>query len=115
MVNNLSKLLEGLGDRDRFWYENVGYSAPTTGLIRIARDLRRIGVDVENVVRIALSLHRFSYNDFDLTSLIMASLGMIRVMCWRLLSWLLSFNRYFRFDERPERVRKEVRKLLSEI
>ena len=115
VVSNLGKLLEGLGDRDRFWYENVGYSAPTTGLIRIARDLRRIGVDVENVVRIALSLHRFSYNGFDPNFVDYGEPGDVEGDVLEVIEWLLSLDRYFRFDERLEREREEIRKLLSEF
>ena len=53
-------------ERKREWYERVGYAAPTTGLLRIARDLEALGLkDLEYVTRIALSLHRFAYNGFD--------------------------------------------------
>ena len=31
------------------------------------------------------------------------------------IEWLLSLDRYFRFDERLEREREEIRKLLSEF
>jgi HEPN domain-containing protein len=50
----------------REWYLEVGYAAPTTGLIRIAKDLEALGVaGVEPVVKTALMLHRFAYNGFD--------------------------------------------------
>jgi len=39
IVGNFSRLVEVVDGRRRVWYESVGYSAPTTGLIGISRDL----------------------------------------------------------------------------
>nr|WP_292000549.1 PaREP1 family protein [Caldivirga sp.] len=65
IVKNIDKIVEGKDTRERDWYENVGYSASTTGLIGISRDLRKLGIDVKLIVRMVLSLHRFSYNGLD--------------------------------------------------
>jgi len=64
VVKELSRL--PVDERRREWYMRVGYSAPTTGIIRIARDLEALGYSgVELMARIALMLHRFAYNGFD--------------------------------------------------
>lgn len=84
-------------------------------MIRIARDLRRIGIDVENVVRIALSLHRFSYNGFDPNFVNYSEPREVEGDVLEVVEWLLGLDRYFRFDERLEREREEVKKLLSEF
>jgi hypothetical protein len=63
VVKNLNEIIKL--KNEKYWYENVGYSAPTKGLIGISKDLKNIGINAENVIRIALSLHKFSYNGFD--------------------------------------------------
>lgn len=65
VVKNFVKIIEGVDERRRAWYEDVGYSAPTTGLVGISKDLKRLGIEVEVIVKTALMLHRFSYNGFD--------------------------------------------------
>ena len=39
IVSNFGKLVEVVDGKRRIWYESIGYSAPTTGLIGISRDL----------------------------------------------------------------------------
>jgi HEPN domain-containing protein len=52
--------------RRREWYERVGYAAPTTGLVKIAKDLEALGIKgIEATVKTALMLHRYAYNGFD--------------------------------------------------
>ena len=65
VVKNLDRIIKDKPEKERGWYEKVGYSAPTTGLIGISYDLERLGYDVGLIVRIALTLHAFSYNGFD--------------------------------------------------
>ena len=64
VVKNLNEIVKLKDEREKYWYENVGHSAPKTGLIGISKDLKSLGIDAKNVVRIALTLHRFSYNGF---------------------------------------------------
>lgn len=53
-------------EKRREWYMKVGYAAPTTGLLKIAKDLEALGFKgVEHAARIALGLHRFAYIGFD--------------------------------------------------
>jgi len=53
-------------EKRREWYEKVGYAAPTTGLIKIAKDLEALGYKgIEAAVKTALLLHRLAYNGFD--------------------------------------------------
>jgi len=65
VVKNLDRIIKDKPEKERGWYEKVGYSAPTTGLIGISYDLERLGYNVGLIVRIALTLHAFSYNGFD--------------------------------------------------
>lgn len=62
------------------------YSAPTTGLIGISKDLKKLGIDVEAVVKTALPLHRFSYNGFDQTWSIIGMLMKLGETSLRLLA-----------------------------
>jgi hypothetical protein len=39
IVSNFGRLVKVVDGGRRVWYERVGYSAPTTGLIGISRDL----------------------------------------------------------------------------
>jgi len=44
----------------------IGYSAPTTGLIGISRDLEDIGFKgLVNLTTAILSIHRYAYNGLD--------------------------------------------------
>ena len=53
-------------EKRREWYMKLGNAAPTTGLLKIAKDLEALGFKgVEHAARIALGLHRFAYNGFD--------------------------------------------------
>ncbi|MEM1646351.1 MAG: PaREP1 family protein [Ignisphaera sp.] len=115
VVENFDKILEGKNEKERFWYENVGYSAPTTGLIGISRDLKKLNIDVEFVVRIALSLHRFSYNGFDPNFVDYRESKEVEEDIKEAIKWLLSMDLYIKFDEKLEKEKEEIRKLLLEL
>jgi hypothetical protein len=115
VVSNISKLIEGKPDRERDWYENVGYSAPITGLIGISRDLGRLGIDVDRVVRIALSLHRFSYNGLDPNLVDYRNLHEVRDDVLEVVKWVIGVEVLFKgiWDDRLSREVEELRALLS--
>ncbi|WP_243679652.1 hypothetical protein [Vulcanisaeta souniana] len=74
-----------MDERRRTWYEDAGYSAPTTGLIGISKDLKKLGIDVEAAVKTTLLLHRFSYNGFDPNLVDYRDLTRLRTTLLRLL------------------------------
>ena len=113
VVSNLDKILEGKDEKERYWYENVGYSAPTTGLIGISKDLRRINIDVEKIVRIALSLHKFSYNGFDPNFVDYRNEKEVEDDIIEVIEWVTSLDSYFAFDEKLKKEKEEIEKLLS--
>ncbi|ACP56380.1 PaREP1 family protein [Saccharolobus islandicus] len=65
VIKNFDKIVQSKSEKEKDWYERVGYSAPTTGLIGISYDLEKLGYDVQLIVKTALLLHSFSYNGFD--------------------------------------------------
>lgn len=53
-------------EKRREWYTRVGYAAPTTGMLKIAKDLESLGYSgVELATRTVLTLRRFAYNGLD--------------------------------------------------
>ena len=114
IVSNFGKLVEVVDGR-RIWYERVGYSAPTTGLIGISRDLGRIGIDVDKVVRIALSLHRFSCNGLDPNLVDYGDLDEVRDDIIEVVRWVTEVEGLFRdvWDEGLGRGLEELRALLN--
>lgn len=58
VVKNFDNILKSKSEKEKDWYERVGYSAPTTG----SYDLEKLGYDVQLIVKTALLLHSFSYN-----------------------------------------------------
>jgi len=115
IVSNFSRLVEVVDGRRRIWYESVGYLAPTTGLIGISRDLGRIGIDVDRVVRIALSLHRFSYNGLDANLVDYGDLDEVRDDIIEVVRWVTEVEGLFRdvWDEELGRELEELRALLN--
>jgi hypothetical protein len=115
IVSNFGKLVEVVDGRRRVWYESVGYSAPTTGLIGVSRDLGRIGIDVDKVVRIALSLHRFSYNGLDPNLVDYRDLDEVRDDIIEVIKWVTEVKGLFRddWDEGLGRELEELRALLN--
>ncbi len=65
VVKNFDKILQLKSEKERDWYERVGYTAPTTGLMRVSYDLEKLGYDVQLIVKTSLILHSFSRNGFD--------------------------------------------------
>ncbi|ADY02123.1 PaREP1 family protein [Vulcanisaeta moutnovskia 768-28] len=117
IVKNLGKIIEGLDERRRAWYEDVGYSAPTTGLIGISKDLKRVGIDVEAVVRAALSLHRFSYNGFDPNLVDYMDVNEVKDDVIEIVNWVLTIKEFFKEDwnDRLERELSELMNILSKF
>ncbi len=115
IVKNFAKIIEGVDERRRAWYEDVGYSAPTTGLIGISKDLKKLGIDVEAVVKTALLLHRFSYNGFDLNLVDYRDLDEVKDDITEVVNWVLTIKELFLdvWDERLEREVGELRRLLG--
>ena len=60
IVKDFDKIIQNKPEKEKEWYERIGYSVPTTGLIGVSYDLEKLGYNVSLVVRIALSLHSFS-------------------------------------------------------
>ncbi|MCG2907503.1 MAG: PaREP1 family protein [Sulfolobales archaeon] len=115
VVKNLNEIVKLKDEREKYWYENVGYSAPTTGLIGISKDLKSLGIDAENVVRIALTLRRFSYNGFDPNFVDYRNPEEVVSDIKEVTEWLLNLKRYFDefWDERLEKARKDLEELLK--
>jgi len=115
VVKNLNEIIKLKDEREKYWYENVGHSAPTTGLIGISKDLKSLGIDAENVVRIALTLHRFSYNGFDPNFVDYRNSEEVVSDIKEVVEWLLNLKRYFDdlWDERLEKARKDLEELLK--
>ncbi|AAK41617.1 PaREP1 family protein [Saccharolobus solfataricus] len=70
VVTNFGKIMETKkkeGKEDEIkWYMRIGYSAPTTGLIGIARDLENLGFKgLVNLTTAMLGIHRYAYNGLD--------------------------------------------------
>jgi hypothetical protein len=65
IVKNFDRILQDKSEKEREWYQRIGYFAPTTGIIGISYELERLGYNVSLVVKTALLLHSFSYNGFD--------------------------------------------------
>jgi hypothetical protein len=70
VVSNFNKIIEkkkkeGKED-DIKWYLRIGYSAPTTGLMGIARDLEDLGFKgLVNLTTAMLGIHKYAYNGLD--------------------------------------------------
>ena len=117
VVKNLNDIIKSKSEKERYWYENVGYSAPTTGLIGISKDLKNLGIDVENVVRIALSLHKFSYNGFDPNFVDYRNEDEVIGDIKEVVEWLVTLDHYFKdfWDEKLEKARKELEEALKMV
>jgi hypothetical protein len=113
VVKNLNEIIKL--KNAKYWYENVGYSAPTTGLIGISKDLKNLGIDAENVIRIALSLHKFSYNGFDPNFVDYRNSEEVISDIKEVIEWLLNLKYYFDdfWDEKLEKAKKELEELLK--
>ncbi len=117
VVKNFVKIIEGgVDERRRAWYEDVGYSAPTTGLVGISKDLKRLGIEVEVIVKTALMLHRFSYNGFDPNLVDYRDPDEVKDDITEIVNWVLTIKELFLdvWDERLEQEVSELRRLLGQ-
>ncbi|BFI76482.1 hypothetical protein YN1HA_25800 [Sulfurisphaera ohwakuensis] len=66
IVTNEEKLL-GLAkdDQEREWFKKKAHIVPTHGMYGLAQMLRKIGIDIINLVNFALDLHDYQYNGFE--------------------------------------------------
>jgi len=70
VVSNFNKIIEKKKkegkENDIKWYLRIGYSAPTTGLMGIARDLEDLGFKgLVNLTTAMLGIHKYAYNGLD--------------------------------------------------
>ncbi|BFI75846.1 PaREP1 family protein [Sulfurisphaera ohwakuensis] len=70
VVTNFNKIVEKKkkeGKEDEVkWYLRIGYSAPTTGLVGISRDLEDLGFKgLVTLTTAMLGIHRYAYNGLD--------------------------------------------------
>jgi len=77
--------------------------------------LGRLGIDVDRVVRIALSLHRFSYNGLDPNLVDYRNLHEVRDDVLEVVKWVIGVEVLFKgiWDDRLSREVEELRALLS--
>ena len=70
MVSNFNKIIErkrreGREDEVK-WYLRIGYTAPTTGLVGVSRDLENLGYrGIVNLTTAMLGVHRYAHNGLD--------------------------------------------------
>lgn len=66
IVTNEDKLLNlAKDDRERKWIKKKAHIVPTHSMYGLAQMLENIGIDIINLVRIALDLHEYQYNGFE--------------------------------------------------
>jgi flagellar motor component MotA len=65
IVKNFDRILQDKSEKEKEWYQRIGYSAPTTGIIGISYELEKLGYNISLAVKTALLFHSFSYNVFD--------------------------------------------------
>ncbi|MFP3074851.1 MAG: PaREP1 family protein [Caldivirga sp.] len=69
-MSNFNKIIErkrreGREDEVK-WYLRIGYTAPTTGLVSVSRDLEDLGYrGIVNLTTAMLGVHRYAYNGLD--------------------------------------------------
>ncbi|BCU70012.1 PaREP1 family protein [Stygiolobus caldivivus] len=110
VVKNLDKVLQSKPEKEKEWYERVGYSAPTTGLIGISYDLEKLGYDVQLAVKTALLLHSFSYNGFDPNFVNYRDRREVERDIVTVIQFIKSSKKYFEdiWDEKLEKELKEL-------
>ncbi|MGC9105462.1 MAG: PaREP1 family protein [Thermoprotei archaeon] len=116
VVSNFAKLIEKKPEKEKVWYETIGYSAPTTGLIGVAKDLKELGFEVETAVKTALLLHKFSYNGFDPNFVDYRDEREVREDVLEVLEWVVNARKYFKdvWDERLEKEREKLERGIAE-
>ena len=66
IVVNEDKLVKLARDKDqREWIEKKAHTVPTHSMYSLAQMLKRIGIDLVNLVNLAFDLHEYQYNGFE--------------------------------------------------
>ncbi len=66
VVTNEDKLVDlAKDDQEKKWIKEKAHVVPTHGMYGLAQMLKRIGIDVINLVNYALDLHEYQYNGFE--------------------------------------------------
>ncbi|MBB5255251.1 PaREP1 family protein [Sulfurisphaera ohwakuensis] len=66
VVVNEDKLISIAKDKEeKEWIKKKAHIVPTHSMYALAQMLRKIGIDILNLVRIALDLHDYQYNGFE--------------------------------------------------
>jgi len=52
-------------DQEKKWIKEKAHVVPTHGMYGLAQMLKRMGIDVINLVNYALDLHEYQYNGFE--------------------------------------------------
>jgi Archaeal PaREP1/PaREP8 family. len=66
VVTNEDKLVDlAKDDQEKKWIKEKAHVVPTHGMYGLAQMLKRIGIDVINLVNYALDLHEYHYNGFE--------------------------------------------------
>lgn len=66
VVTNEDKLVDlAKDDQEKEWIKEKARVVPTHGMYGLAQMLKKIGIDVINLVNYALDLHEYQYNGFE--------------------------------------------------
>ena len=66
IVVNEDKLVKLAKDEEqREWIEKKAHTVPTHSMYSLAQMLKKIGIDVVNLVNLAFDLHEYQYNGFE--------------------------------------------------
>ncbi|BCU71663.1 hypothetical protein KN1_29600 [Stygiolobus caldivivus] len=66
IVTNEEKLLAlPNDDKEKEWIKKKAHIVPTYSMLTLSQMLRKIGVDIVNLVRAALDFHEYQYNGFE--------------------------------------------------
>ncbi len=66
LIINEEKLLNlAKDDQEREWIKRKAHIVPTHGMYGLAQDLRKIGIDIINLVNYAFNLREYQYNGFE--------------------------------------------------
>ncbi|AWR98567.1 PaREP1 family protein [Metallosphaera hakonensis] len=66
VVINEEKLVNlAKSDEEKEWIKKKAHIVPTQSMYALAQILRKIGVDIVNLVRMVLDLHQYQYNGFE--------------------------------------------------
>ncbi len=66
VVTNEDKLVSlAKDDQEKEWIKEKAHLVPTHGMYGLAQMLKKVGIDVINLVNYALDLHEYQYNGFE--------------------------------------------------